>query len=278
MYVRTKKIGNGYYNYLVEGKRVGKKVVQKHIRYLGKTPFPYTPKIKYSIEYDKEKERYTLFAQTDKHKMRVHSFEHNSWETEYTNKKFVKDVLESHYIKDFAKNCWEQNYTVEGNFAQVQKVKGGMLNNKEAHDAYHYYIMNRYRAINQAFRLDMDKGHLDKSKLDNLDKFCKTFSMSKNQILWRGTSEKYFQNLEVGDTFTDKGFCSTSISRSVAHGYYNNNLLFKIRAKKGQIFGAGDYRSYEYILPRNTSFKVVSRKKTNKKSNSWYTIVELEII
>ena len=36
MFVRSKKIGGGIYYYLVESKRVNGRVIQKHLKYLGK--------------------------------------------------------------------------------------------------------------------------------------------------------------------------------------------------------------------------------------------------
>jgi hypothetical protein len=95
----------------------------------------------------------------------------------------------------------------------------------------------------------------------------------KDTTLYRGIDNAtLLDSMEVGSTITDKGFVSTTYSQDVAKGFSQDEeemtdtgAVITIRVPKGRpaidmqnISEAGDEE--EVLLPRNSKFKVVSKK------------------
>ena len=84
--------------------------------------------------------------------------------------------------------------------------------------------------------------------------------------LGRGTAVR---GLDVGDTFKDRGFSSTSLSERVATKFadFDNPIVAEIRLRKGQRagflsgnWGLGDVDDeLEVLLPRGLSYNIIKR-------------------
>ena len=92
----------------------------------------------------------------------------------------------------------------------------------------------------------------------------------------------------VGETFSDPGFLSTSLSRSVGENFMDSwstggtDFLLKINVDKGQkvasIVGIA-VSEMEMIFPRNTKFKVTStslQPQTVWMPEHWFVELEVE--
>ena len=114
----------------------------------------------------------------------------------------------------------------------------------------------------------------------------------KDMTLFRGIGIEgisKFENLKIGDTFTDKGYCSTTTDKSQLWDFMPANgdargAVLEISLPKGskvlsmQKYFKGVGRSYapeeailrenEHLLPRNTSFKVIGIGTTRTSLNS----------
>lgn len=289
MYVRTKKINGSYYNYLVESVREGKKVVQKHIKYLGKTSIDLLlPKYEIKKEIKNGKEFYK--AHDEKGKL-------------ITSALYREDLyhqLRSRHESDFVEACINQNVSIRlDNYDQAKDTLNSFLfddKNSSYYLANENYLGDDYLHINQLLR----KGKFDyysygsaydKKKLSiqedvkKLDKLTKLFSVKKDTVVWRGASNKFTLGLKVGDTFTDKGIGSVSLNKSQSTKFERGNL-YRIVLKKGTLVGIGNSGEMELLIPRNTTYKITKWSTRHFSGRSWdskrtsgsYRFVDLEII
>jgi hypothetical protein len=90
------------------------------------------------------------------------------------------------------------------------------------------------------------------------------------QILYRGTQ---FMDLYNNPIFTEKGFMSTSVNENVAqkHIHKENGVVIKIHLHCSNVKlleVRSSFEESEYLIPRNTSFKVLYRgEEMNSKTN-----------
>lgn len=102
--------------------------------------------------------------------------------------------------------------------------------------------------------------------LDDMDEYfsMSPLKLSKNILVYRGIGfglTDPFAELKVGDVFYDKSFVSTSLSRSTASAFSSQSdvsNIFKIKVQKGTPFLPGSSLEYEFILNKNSKFKVNS--------------------
>lgn len=81
--------------------------------------------------------------------------------------------------------------------------------------------------------------------------------LTQPMTVYRGFSADQFGNLKPGDTFTDKGFVSTSLTNDVGSvGKAAKPATAEIRLPKGAKAAAGSSR--EMVLPPGTKFKILS--------------------
>lgn len=262
MYVRKKKVKNWYYYYLVKSVRQGDKVKQEHIKYLGKTG---------NIEME---HKYEIVQNDDMYSLWLVDKEGNRQKVESSH---FLDEIERKSIEwqqlEFVSKCLDYGYSIGelNDYHEMYRlVEPYMENNYDATRAWATYVNEAtYREFNGGIR----DGKLDRKEIPYMDKWTKLFFLKKDTTLWRGTDERYYRNLSVGDTFTDKGYCSTTTRREVAD-VFDKGVVFRINAKKGTKFGLGTISLKEYTLPRNTTFRV-----TSKKNHPYgFVFMELEII
>lgn len=106
----------------------------------------------------------------------------------------------------------------------------------------------------------------------------KSKGVSQPITTYRGIKGKEFSDqilaLNVGETFVDTGYASTTHSEKIASNFAKNNVVLEIVNPAGTkgvspnaVFGDltketianGSYQELEWILPRGTEFKVVSK-------------------
>lgn len=99
------------------------------------------------------------------------------------------------------------------------------------------------------------------------EKTINEYQLKENLITYKGTSSKYYENYNVGDTFEMKEFNSTSINKKVAESVFldkENPYTLEIRVSKGtnaMYLGKNSANSneYELLINRNTSYKVIEK-------------------
>jgi hypothetical protein len=106
--------------------------------------------------------------------------------------------------------------------------------------------------------------------------FSLTPTKSNPPILYRGT-----QNIDLYNNpeFTEKGFMSTSLNESIAqkHIHKENGAVLKIHLQDSNIHileVESQFNESEYLLSRNTNFKVLYRvEETNPLTNQIVLVV-----
>lgn len=275
MYVRKKKVKNWYYYYLVKSVRQGNKVVQEHIKYLGKTGDMTFPK--YKVEYTNKTATYFNYSiLNEKNEIVYNGRVPNAAFYELR----VDEELKRLYVRDFIERCFDMNQSIQSlEYNKMITLRDDFLDI----DAHYKSSYNRYtrtiegcEAINKPLRLASENiREGTKEDIKRLDKLSKLFALENDKVFFRGASSKFSKNLQIGDTFTDKGFGSVSSSNKVAFRY-TRGTFYSIQAKKGQNFVPGNSGEYEYILPRNTTYRVIGKKKTVFQGKTfWYTLLEI---
>ena len=115
-------------------------------------------------------------------------------------------------------------------------------------------------------------------------------SLSRNSIVYRGVSRMpEIMKLQIGDTYSPRGFVSTSTKKDTAADFAGKGVLFEIHLKKGTpALSIGQSRckdgrklqyadEQEVLLNRGTQF-VVRERKRNKKNGQPCLILVLENI
>lgn len=135
-----------------------------------------------------------------------------------------------------------------------------------------YLDINKFLRDKRKTRLDVVSSKMMLfNKIQALDMATTKTPLKSNKILYRGINEKnnFVQKIlkqGIGYKFKDKGFTSTSKTKTeLASGVEYN---FIIKAKKGQkgidvnyMHRKGKWKSEnEFVLPRNTLFKVKNIK------------------
>lgn len=209
---------------------------------------------------------------------------------EYTDpEKMIEDLKESHYIKTIMEHFGASRYADLPN------------NGKEMIDAFSSYKGSLYYNINRTLRFGESSNALSDAAITYLDKaysILKNITLKQNTILWRNgdglgksleiTANKI--NMLKGSYITDHGFCSTTLSREFAEDWDKgfDKVIFRIRANQGTRAVSLDRElsastEFEYLLPRDTRFKVLDiykHPKFDPNNSSQYPefIAELEIV
>jgi ADP-ribosyltransferase exoenzyme len=118
------------------------------------------------------------------------------------------------------------------------------------------YIANFYGRMNNSLR----SGKIPKNT-NLIDAYVATAPKYKGNVLYRGLDRDFFNSLKIGEVITDPAFMSTTANLKVA-------LYFSKKRKVGgvlEITGVSNAAAKspnlseaEYILPRNSSLKIVS--------------------
>ena len=139
--------------------------------------------------------------------------------------------------------------------------------------------------MNSALRSDKPiEGHV-KGQIANVEKaLAKAPSPPPPELVWRGASNKgaqeFVAGLSAGDVITMKGFQSTSINPTFAHGWGGGQVLFEIKPAKGAYVRPISHHSgeYEYLLPHGAKYTVRGMAKIKLGgSASPVNVVQLEM-
>lgn len=148
----------------------------------------------------------------------------------------------------------------------------------EEKDAMFMYSGAEYRTLNTALRKSEERKLTKKQKnrIEKLDKVIENFNLSKPVTVYRVVEPEIAS--KITKTFQDKAFLSTSLDKkAILHHDY---ALLEINIPKGK--GRGAYindhsmyknKEYEFLLKRNSKFKVTSKKKEKGR-----TIITMDLI
>jgi hypothetical protein len=135
--------------------------------------------------------------------------------------------------------------------------------------------------MNEALRDDQISDDGYRPIFESLDKAIETAPpLSEELVAYRGVKGNgldFFENLEVGQVFEDRGFTSTTIDPGVAQQFggsqpYYDGLVFRYKLPAGTkgIFPSGYHEPMygwtpsmteaEFLLPRGSKFKVVAKR------------------
>lgn len=138
-------------------------------------------------------------------------------------------------------------------------------------DAIADYSGVRYKNINQTLRGQREDFADQRSRdaVIGLDSAISKYTLQEDVVSWRGSSDGAVKGLNIGDSFTDNGFISTSFDKGVADAFVadydgkNNPILIRVVNRSGT---TGAYlgknsltpSEREFVLPRGTSMTLVN--------------------
>lgn len=120
------------------------------------------------------------------------------------------------------------------------------------------YTTTFYGRMNTSLRA----GKLPKGTAD-IDAYIRHVVPITANVVYRGVGKEFFSTLEVGNTYTDAAFVSVTSSKDIA-------TYFSKKGRKGGVLEISGVKSVavpaaacnpderEYLLPRGSSFKVIS--------------------
>lgn len=132
-----------------------------------------------------------------------------------------------------------------------------------------------YKEMNAYLRgRDTDPTDITKKTIEDVNAALNKGSVSEDTTAFRGLPERLVADLKPGDTFTDKGFVSTSLDSAMAESFTGGtNTLAEVRVPKGSKGGymgsalTADYLDSEglepereLLLPSGTEFRIVSKE------------------
>lgn len=142
-----------------------------------------------------------------------------------------------------------------------------MNSTKGEDEAIRHYSGSRYEAINGYLRGMEEEQPTVRESIEALDSVLKKGSIPEDTIVYRGMDPGLLEGLKAGDSFKDKGYVSTSLSEKAASEFGWMESPAEIRVPKGFNGGYVDMiqrmsptqrREYELLLPRGTSFRMLS--------------------
>jgi hypothetical protein len=142
------------------------------------------------------------------------------------------------------------------------------------------YQTDAYRSLNRALRglEPMTRSGLMMAK--KIDGLIADAVLPRDVILYRGFHRNVVEKLEPGDTFTDNGFSSCSLSETIVRDRFacGGGAIFQFVARKGThgIFIDGLLRfpkpELEILLPRGVCFRILRKEIRHRIT---YFLVEL---
>ena len=123
------------------------------------------------------------------------------------------------------------------------------------------YVGDDARRINGILRRRETPSKEDVRKIRKIDESIDGVWSTRESVLFRGIEkgvwDRHFGDLTVGSKFLDRGYQSTSTSRSIAEGFGDGGIL-AIKTKKGQnMLPVGGIGEMEILLPRKMKMRVV---------------------
>lgn len=101
----------------------------------------------------------------------------------------------------------------------------------------------------------------------NIDGAMKKYKFPFDVIVYRGISgrgQKKLFDLKEEEVFFDRGFVSVTPILKIASAYTSKSIL-KIRIPKGTSFAYGAWTQKEFVLPRNSKFKILGKSEEKTK-------------
>lgn len=153
----------------------------------------------------------------------------------------------------------------------------GTVSKSATQSALLHYQGDGFDNINTGLRHGKKMSDRDKKAITDLDKSMKKGTSDTERYRGYGDSTRFSRMLdkaEVGDTFTNKGFTSTSSSKTVAHEHFADKSSWKETVKVSSSVKQLNVNKTvpksawndekEHLLQRNLTFKITSINKANK--------------
>ena len=130
------------------------------------------------------------------------------------------------------------------------------------------YQADFYRPLNRALRGLEPLTTADWLMAEKIDSAIARAVIPRNMVMYRGFRREVVNHLEPGDTFTDNGFSSCSLSETVVRERfaYGDGAIFQFVARKGApAIYLDDLLKFpkpelEILFPRGASFRIVSKQ------------------
>lgn len=129
------------------------------------------------------------------------------------------------------------------------------------------YCKSENPEINEKLRDSKELKQCDNELIEILDHLINQFKIPENIIVYRGADIDIFG--DEYSSYKDLGYLSTSLVKEAVYFAHNKKYLYKISISKGtcgfcpQVFTCRDIE-YELILPRNSIFQLVRKRKKKK--------------
>jgi hypothetical protein len=130
------------------------------------------------------------------------------------------------------------------------------------------YQADVYRPLNRALRGIEPVTMADLVVAEKIDSAIARAAIPRDVIVYRGFRRNVVHELEPGDTFTDNGFSSASLSETVVRERfaYGGGAIFQFVARKGTpAIYLDDLTKFprpelEILFPRGASFRILSKE------------------
>jgi hypothetical protein len=130
------------------------------------------------------------------------------------------------------------------------------------------YQADVYHPLNRALRGLEPVTGADLTMAKKIDCAIARAAIPRDMIVYRGFSRNVVNELEPGDTFTDNGFSSASLSETVVRDRfaYGGGAIFQFVARKGTpAIYLDDLTKFpkpelEILFPRGASFRILSKE------------------
>ena len=163
-----------------------------------------------------------------------------------------------------------QNYRTFATGDEAREYFGnsnpGYWDKAPGYDDIQEYTRNGYSRVNDMLRTGQDNyGYPDTDiMIDNIERGIDGYDLKDDIKVYRKSNADVYKNLKVGDTFTDNGFTSASVTPEIGGDFGKANIEIDVGKGKGVGAFIGDLSSGngdegEFLLQRGTKFKVLGR-------------------
>lgn len=163
-----------------------------------------------------------------------------------------------------------QNYRTFATGDEAREYFGnsnpGYWDKAPGYDDIQEYTRNGYSRVNDMLRTGQDNyGYPDTDiMIDNIERGIDGYNLKDDIKVYRKSNADVYKNLKVGDTFTDNGFTSASVTPEIGGDFGKANIEIDVGKGKGVGAFIGDLSSGygdegEFLLQRGTKYKVVGK-------------------
>jgi hypothetical protein len=159
----------------------------------------------------------------------------------------------------------------DGATAYIQALNGTQETDRtpEEINAALYYAGSGFGEINSSLRLDREPSEKAADAIAQLDSAMAKSSLPDNVTVYRGMPTELLANLAPGDTITDNGFISTSLSARTAAAFAGPRdtdvVIAQIFVAAGSNGIAPQRGEAEIVLPRGSTFTVVGSSQVTQR-------------